>query len=146
MQDAVIVSAMRTAVGKAPKGTLSVMRPDELGAVAIKRALDRVPPPSIRRLIEDVILGELRHAGSRARHERGALRAAAAGGPSPRERARRPGEPLLLVRHPKQVRGWRPPSGSWPATRRLPPVAGGTESMTVVPMMGHKVVGPAQRR
>jgi acetyl-CoA acyltransferase len=56
MQDAVIVSAMRTAVGKAPKGTLSVMRPDELGAVAIKAALDRVPgldPASI----DDVIIG-----------------------------------------------------------------------------------------
>ncbi len=56
MQDAVIVSAMRTAVGKAPKGTLSVMRPDELGAVAIKGALDRVPgldPASI----DDVIIG-----------------------------------------------------------------------------------------
>src|SRR5436189_5013688 len=56
MQDAVIVSAVRTAVGKAPKGTLSVMRPDELGAVAIKGALDRVPQldPS---LIDDVIIG-----------------------------------------------------------------------------------------
>jgi acetyl-CoA acyltransferase len=56
MQEAVIVSAMRTAVGKAPKGTLSVMRPDELGAVAIKAALDRVPgldPASI----DDVIIG-----------------------------------------------------------------------------------------
>jgi acetyl-CoA acyltransferase len=56
MQDAVIVSAVRTAVGKAPKGTLSVMRPDELGAVAIKGALDRVPgldPASI----DDVIIG-----------------------------------------------------------------------------------------
>jgi len=56
MQDAVIVSAVRTAVGKAPKGTLSVMRPDELGATAIKGALDRVPglDPS---LVDDVIIG-----------------------------------------------------------------------------------------
>src|SRR5690348_8518816 len=56
MQDAVIVSAVRTAVGKAPRGTLSVMRPDELGAAAIKGALDRVPQlePS---LIDDVIIG-----------------------------------------------------------------------------------------
>ena len=56
MQDAVIVSAVRTAVGKAPKGTLSVMRPDELGAVAIRGALDRVPglDPSF---IDDVIIG-----------------------------------------------------------------------------------------
>jgi acetyl-CoA acyltransferase len=56
MQDAVIVSAVRTAVGKAPKGTLSVMRPDELGAVAIKAALDRVPGLDLSS-IDDVILG-----------------------------------------------------------------------------------------
>ena len=56
MQDAVIVSAVRTAVGKAPKGTLSVMRPDELGAVAIKGALDRVPQLEAS-AIDDVIIG-----------------------------------------------------------------------------------------
>ncbi len=56
MQDAVIVSAVRTAVGKAPRGTLSVMRPDELGAVAIKGALDRVPQLDPA-LIDDVIIG-----------------------------------------------------------------------------------------
>ena len=56
MQEAVIVSAVRTAVGKAPKGTLSVMRPDELGGIAISGALARVPglePSSI----DDVIIG-----------------------------------------------------------------------------------------
>ena len=56
MQDAVIVSAVRTAVGKAPKGTLSVMRPDELAATAIKSALDRVPQLEAA-AIDDVILG-----------------------------------------------------------------------------------------
>src|SRR3982751_266663 len=56
MQDAVIVSAVRTAVGKAPKGTLSVMRRDELGAAAIKGALDRVPQLETS-LIDDVIIG-----------------------------------------------------------------------------------------
>jgi acetyl-CoA acyltransferase len=56
MQDAVIVSTVRTAVGKAPKGTLSVMRPDELGAVAIKGALDRVPQLEASS-IDDVIIG-----------------------------------------------------------------------------------------
>ena len=56
MQDAVIVSAVRTAVGKAPKGTLSVMRPDELAATAIKGALDRVPKLEAA-AIDDVILG-----------------------------------------------------------------------------------------
>ena len=43
MREAVIVSAVRTAVGKAPKGTLRATRPDDLGAIAIKGALDRVP-------------------------------------------------------------------------------------------------------
>jgi len=56
MQDAVIVSAVRTAVGKAPKGTLSVMRPDELAASAIKGALARVPKLETA-AIDDVILG-----------------------------------------------------------------------------------------
>ena len=56
MQDAVIVSAVRTAVGKAPKGTLSVMRPDELAATAIKGALGRVPQLETAS-IDDVILG-----------------------------------------------------------------------------------------
>jgi len=56
MQDAVIVSTVRTAVGKAPKGTLSVMRPDELGATAIRGALDRVPQLEAAS-IDDVIIG-----------------------------------------------------------------------------------------
>jgi acetyl-CoA acyltransferase len=56
MQDAVIVSAVRTAVGKAPKGTLSVMRPDELGATAVRGALERVPQLELE-AIDDVIIG-----------------------------------------------------------------------------------------
>ena len=56
MQDAVIVSAVRTAVGKAPRGTLSVMRPDELAGSAIKGALERVPQLDTS-AIDDVILG-----------------------------------------------------------------------------------------
>ncbi len=56
MQDAVIVSAVRTAVGKAPRGTLSVMRPDELAASAITGALARIPGFDVA-AIDDVILG-----------------------------------------------------------------------------------------
>ena len=37
MKDAVIVSAVRTAVGRAPKGTLNVMRPDDMASVAIRK-------------------------------------------------------------------------------------------------------------
>ncbi len=56
MRDAVIVSAVRTAVGKAPKGTLRHTRPDEMGAAVIKEALKRaagVEPSDV----EDVIMG-----------------------------------------------------------------------------------------
>ncbi len=55
MKEAVIVSAVRTAVGKAPKGTLKNTRSDELGAVAIKESVARAGvDPS---LIDDVIMG-----------------------------------------------------------------------------------------
>ena len=56
MRDAVIVSAVRTAVGKAPKGTLRTTRPDEMGAVVIKEAIGRVPGLEMSE-IEDVIMG-----------------------------------------------------------------------------------------
>lgn len=56
MRNAVIVSAVRTAVGKAPRGALRNTRPDDLGAAAVAGALDRVPVLD-RREIEDVILG-----------------------------------------------------------------------------------------
>ena len=56
MRDAVIVSSVRTAVGKAPRGMLRYTRPDDMGATAIKGALARAPgvePASV----EDVVLG-----------------------------------------------------------------------------------------
>ncbi len=56
MKEAFIVSAMRTAVGKAPKGTLRSTRPDDLGAIAVRGALARAPELDPR-LIEDVIIG-----------------------------------------------------------------------------------------
>jgi acetyl-CoA acyltransferase len=56
MKDAVIVSAVRTAVGKAPKGTLRDTRPDDLGAAAIKEAIARVPGLEASE-IDDVIMG-----------------------------------------------------------------------------------------
>ena len=55
MKEAVIVSAVRTAVGKAPKGTLRNTRPDDLGAAAIKEAVARAGVDAS--LIEDVIMG-----------------------------------------------------------------------------------------
>ena len=56
MKDAVIVSAVRTAVGKAPKGTLRDTRPDDMGAAAIKEAIARVPGLDGAQ-VDDVIMG-----------------------------------------------------------------------------------------
>jgi acetyl-CoA acyltransferase len=56
MREAVIVSAVRTAVGKAFKGTLAAMRPDDLAAFAIRESLARVPGLGLRE-VDDVILG-----------------------------------------------------------------------------------------
>ena len=56
MHDAVIVSAVRTAAGKAPGGTLRGTRPDELAAAAMAEALKRAPGIDPRE-IDDVILG-----------------------------------------------------------------------------------------
>jgi len=56
MKEVVVVSSVRTPVGRAFKGTLKATRPDELAAVAIKGALERVPQVDPKE-IEDVILG-----------------------------------------------------------------------------------------
>src|SRR5437870_5897557 len=56
MREVVLVSSVRTPVGRAYKGTLRATRPDELAAVAIRGALDRVPQLDPKE-IEDVILG-----------------------------------------------------------------------------------------
>ena len=56
MRESVIVSSVRTPVGRAFKGTLRATRPDELAAIVIKGALERVPQLDPKE-IEDVILG-----------------------------------------------------------------------------------------
>ena len=56
MQDAVIVSTVRTPVGKAPSGSLRATRPDELAALVVREALDRAPAVAAAE-IDDVILG-----------------------------------------------------------------------------------------
>jgi acetyl-CoA acyltransferase len=55
MPEAVIVDCLRTAVGKAPRGTLRHTRPDDLGAVTIRGLLDRYP--QAKDAVEDVIMG-----------------------------------------------------------------------------------------
>jgi len=56
MQDAVIVSATRTAVGRAPNGALKTVRPDEMAAAVISEILRRAPGVEASD-VEDVILG-----------------------------------------------------------------------------------------
>src|SRR5687767_7763052 len=56
MQDAVIVAAVRTAVGKAPNGSLKTVRPDDMAATVIREVIARAPgiqPDDV----DDVILG-----------------------------------------------------------------------------------------
>jgi acetyl-CoA acyltransferase len=56
MREAVIVSSVRTAVGKAPKGALRATRPDDLAAVAIKEAIARTKGLDPKE-IDDVVIG-----------------------------------------------------------------------------------------
>ena len=56
MREAVIVSAVRTPVGRAPRGVLRTARPDELAATVLREALDRAPGIDPAE-VEDVILG-----------------------------------------------------------------------------------------
>ena len=56
MQDAYIVSTVRTPVGKAEKGTLRHMRPDDLGAIAVMGAINKLPELEPYQ-IDDIIFG-----------------------------------------------------------------------------------------
>src|SRR5262245_57371681 len=56
MQDAVVVSATRTAVGKAPNGALKTVRPDDMAATVIESAL-RLAPGVTPGEVDDVIIG-----------------------------------------------------------------------------------------
>jgi acetyl-CoA acyltransferase len=56
MKEAVVVSAVRTAVGKAPRGILKDTRPDDVAAIVFKEALARVPGLKMEE-IDDIVLG-----------------------------------------------------------------------------------------
>ncbi len=56
MREAVVVSAVRTAVGKAPRGILKDTRPDDIGAIVIREAVQRVPGLKVEE-IDDVVIG-----------------------------------------------------------------------------------------
>jgi acetyl-CoA acyltransferase len=130
MREVVIVSAVRTPVGKAYKGTLRTTRPDDLGAFAIKGALERVPQLDVRE-IEDVILG---CAMPEAEQGMNVARIASL-------RAGLPVECSAMTINRFCSSGLQ--SIAMAADRIALGgaeviVAGGTESMTMVPMGGHK--------
>ncbi|NJP11565.1 MAG: acetyl-CoA C-acyltransferase [Leptolyngbyaceae cyanobacterium RU_5_1] len=56
MNDTYIVSSVRTAVGKAPRGTLRNLRPDDMGAIAVKGAIAQVKELDPNQ-IDDIIIG-----------------------------------------------------------------------------------------
>jgi acetyl-CoA acyltransferase len=131
MHDAVIVSAARTPVGKAPAGALRTTRPDELAALVVREALARAPAVDAAE-IEDVILGC----------------------------AMPEAEQGLNVARIASLRAGLPVSASAVTVNRFcssglqaiaygaerimcgfagAVIAGGTESMSLIPMGGHKV-------
>src|SRR6266481_1718562 len=131
MNDAVIVSAVRTAVGKAPGGTLRGTRPDELAAAAIGEAIRRAPginPADV----DDVILGcampEAEQGLNVARIA--SLRAGIPVSASAVTVNRFCSSGLQAIAFAAE----RIMCGSASVV-----VAGGTESMSLVPMGGHKV-------
>jgi acetyl-CoA acyltransferase len=131
MREAVIVSSVRTPVGKAPKGTLRATRPDDLAALVIKEALARVPGFDTKE-VEDVILGcampEAEQGMNVARIA--SLRAGLPVEASAMTINRFCSSGLQAI----ALAAERIMSGQGDVA-----VAGGTESMSMVPMGGHKI-------
>ena len=131
MTDAVIASAARTAAGKAPKGTLRTTRPDEMAAVAIEEALRRAQGIDAAE-VDDVILGcampEAEQGMNVARIA--SLRAGIPVDASAVTINRFCSSGLQAIAFAAE----RIMCGSAETI-----VAGGTESMSLVPMGGHKI-------
>jgi acetyl-CoA acyltransferase len=131
MREVIIASSVRTPVGRAYKGTLRATRPDELAAIAIKGALDRVPQLD-KKEIEDVILGcampEAEQGMNVARIA--SLRAGLPVEVSAMTINRFCSSGLQAI----AMAAERVMAGGAEAI-----VAGGTESMTMIPMGGHKI-------
>ena len=131
MREVFIASSVRTPVGRAYKGTLRSTRPDELAAIAIKGALDSVPQLDAKE-IEDVILG---CAMPEAEQGMNVARIASL-------RAGLPVEVSALTINRFCSSGLQ--SIAMAAERIMSGgaeviVAGGTESMSMIPMGGHKI-------
>jgi acetyl-CoA acyltransferase len=131
MPEAVIVSAIRTPVGRAYKGSLRATRPDDLAALAIKEALARVPGLDPKD-IDDVILGCAMPEGEQGMNVAriAALRAGLPVETSAMTINRFCSSGLQAI----ALAAERIRSGGAEII-----IAGGTESMSMVPMGGNKV-------
>src|SRR5712692_5963788 len=131
MPEAVIVSAVRTPVGRAYKGSLRATRPDDLAALAIKEALARVPAVDVKQ-IDDVSLGCAMPEGEQGMNVAriAALRAGLPVETSAMTINRFCSSGLQAI----ALAAERIRSGSAEII-----VAGGMESMSMVPMGGNKV-------
>jgi acetyl-CoA acyltransferase len=131
MREVIIASSVRTAVGRAYRGTLRATRPDDLAAIAIKGALERLPQLDPKE-IEDVILG---CAMPEAEQGMNVARIAAL-------RAELPVETAAVTINRFCASGLQAIAM---AADRIAVggaevmLAGGTESMTMIPMGGHKI-------
>ncbi|HXM97486.1 MAG TPA: acetyl-CoA C-acyltransferase [Candidatus Dormibacteraeota bacterium] len=131
MPEAIIVSAVRTPVGRAYKGSLRATRPDDLAALAIKEAIKRVPglEPSE---IDDIILGCAMPEGEQGMNVAriAALRAGLPVETSAMTINRFCASGLQAI----ALAAERIRSGAAEVI-----IAGGTESMSMVPMGGNKI-------
>src|SRR6201988_4633298 len=132
MAEAVIVSAVRTPVGRAYKGSLRASRPDDLAALAIKEALARVPAVEAKQ-VDDVILG---CAMPEAEQGMNVARIAAL-------RAGLPVETSAMTINRFCSSGLQAIALAAERIRvggAEAIVAGGTETMSLIPMGGHKIL------
>src|ERR1700739_2632761 len=130
MNEAVIIDCMRTAVGKAPRGTLKNTRPDDMAAAVFEKLLERHPQVS-KSDIDDVILGCANPEGESGMNM-ARVAALRAGLPDAV-----PGVTINRFcssgRQPIATAADRIRSGSAQIM-----IAGGAESMSMIPMSGYK--------
>ncbi|HEX9188004.1 MAG TPA: acetyl-CoA C-acyltransferase, partial [Vicinamibacteria bacterium] len=126
-----IVASVRTAVGKAPRGTLRQTRPDDMAAAAIKAALLRVPAV-LPEMVEDVVLGCAMPEAEQGMNV--ARQAALLAGVPPRSAA------MTVNRFcASGLQAIALAARAIEAGEAEVVVAGGTESMSLIPMGGHKI-------
>src|SRR5262244_970213 len=130
MREAVIVDCLRTPVGKAPRGMLRNTRPDDLGAVVIRALLDKYP--AAKEGVEDVILGCAMPEGEAGANmaRQSSLRAGLPDSVSAMTINRFCSSGLQAI----ALAAERIRAGSADII-----IAGGTESMSMIPMGGNKI-------